>query len=299
MAQAETSLNVPLMWTFIASAACFLVALAVLASSNGPGIALVGAVFGCLAMAVGVAYSLRRSDSTLARVNVGAALVAAAAFLSLRVVAMPLWIAAGVVSLVTVFSICLLALLIWLPQTTVDRPKFAGRGLAAVAVISIAASLWKAIGPVPRLTRASSRTQVSSSKPVATWANFTTGSKLPSTTLSDGLRITDVETGTGIVAQRGDILVVRYILWLDNGRQVDSSDAEGGSFKFTLGTEMVIQGWDEGVPGMRVGGLRRLVIPPALAYGAAGATDPTGAYVIPPNATLVFIVRLDSVTSRS
>jgi FKBP-type peptidyl-prolyl cis-trans isomerase len=62
---------------------------------------------------------------------------------------------------------------------------------------------------------------------------------------------------------------------------------------------MVIQGWDEGIPGMKVGGIRRLVIPPALAYGATGTAYPSGAYVVPPNTTLVFIVELLSDTPRT
>jgi FKBP-type peptidyl-prolyl cis-trans isomerase len=131
-----------------------------------------------------------------------------------------------------------------------------------------------------------------SKKLLATWASFGTGSNLPPTTLSDGLQIIDVQVGTGTLAGAGDALRVRYIMWLSNGKQADSSDAEGGPFQFTLGAGAVIKGWEEGVPGMRVGGTRRLVIPPPLAYGASGATDTSGAYVVPPNTTLVFIIQL-------
>lgn len=133
-----------------------------------------------------------------------------------------------------------------------------------------------------------------SKKPTATWASFATGANLTPTILSDGLQITDVQTGTGRIVRIGDVLSVRYIMWLGNRQQADSSDAEGGPFQFTLGTGMVIKGWDEGVPGMRVGGIRRLVIPPPLAYGAPGVSDASGAYVVPPNTTLVFIIELIS-----
>jgi len=114
--------------------------------------------------------------------------------------------------------------------------------------------------------------------------------------MADGLQITDVTTGSGTVARSGDVLTVRYIMWLSDGKQVDSSDAAGESFTFTLGTGMVIQGWDEGLLGMAAGGTRRLVIPPPLAYGDRGATTASGVYVVPPNTTLVFYIRLLSDT---
>ena len=106
--------------------------------------------------------------------------------------------------------------------------------------------------------------------------------------------ITDVVIGDGALADTGGQVTVNYTGWLydanapDNkGQQFDS--AQGA--RFTLGVGMVIAGWDQGFTGMRVGGLRRLVIPPEMAYGSAGAGD--GA--IPPNATLVFDIQLVSV----
>lgn len=108
--------------------------------------------------------------------------------------------------------------------------------------------------------------------------------------------ITDVEPGLGTAAKPGDVLTVRYIMWLSDGRQVDSTDAAGRAFTFTLGKGDVIQGWDEGVPGMATGGTRRLVIPPALAYGEGGTVDEAGTYVVPPNTTLVFVIQLMSIT---
>ena len=97
----------------------------------------------------------------------------------------------------------------------------------------------------------------------------------------------DLEVGGGATAQVGNEVVVHYTGWLPNGDEFDSSRGPGGPFSFTLGAGSVIDGWDEGVQGMQVGGRRTLVIPPALGYGPRGAGG-----VIPPNATLVFEVEL-------
>ena len=94
--------------------------------------------------------------------------------------------------------------------------------------------------------------------------------------------------GTGATAVSGHTVYVEYTGWLQDGKQFDSSRQPGRTpFGFTLGRGEVIKGWDEGVAGMRVGGKRRLVIPPELAYGASGQ-PPT----IPANATLTFDVEV-------
>jgi FKBP-type peptidyl-prolyl cis-trans isomerase len=103
-----------------------------------------------------------------------------------------------------------------------------------------------------------------------------------------GLEWTDLEPGTGAEAQSGHVVRVHYTGWLLDGPRFDSShDRPGNGFSFTLGQSQVISGWEEGVAGMKVGGKRRLVIPPDLGYGARGSGG-----VIPPNATLVFDVQL-------
>jgi FKBP-type peptidyl-prolyl cis-trans isomerase len=106
------------------------------------------------------------------------------------------------------------------------------------------------------------------------------------TTSPTGLKFHDFVAGTGDEASFGLIATVHYTGWLTNGSKFDSSLDRNDPFAFRVGVGGVIRGWDEGVAGMRVGGKRQLVIPPALAYGASG----TGS--IPPNSTLVFEIEL-------
>jgi FKBP-type peptidyl-prolyl cis-trans isomerase FkpA len=102
-----------------------------------------------------------------------------------------------------------------------------------------------------------------------------------------GLRVQEVAPGQGEEAKPGRTVSVHYTGWLPNGEKFDSSRDRDQPFGFTLGAGEVIAGWDEGVAGMKVGGRRKLVIPPDLAYGTAGAPPD-----IPPGATLVFDVEL-------
>jgi FKBP-type peptidyl-prolyl cis-trans isomerase len=97
----------------------------------------------------------------------------------------------------------------------------------------------------------------------------------------------DLRVGSGAVAKAGDNVRVHYVGKLTDGTTFDSSRDRGQPFDFALGAGQVIPGWDEGVVGMRVGGLRKLTVPPALGYGAQGAGDK-----IPPNATLIFTIEL-------
>ena len=107
-------------------------------------------------------------------------------------------------------------------------------------------------------------------------------------TTDSGLRYEDQETGAGAEAPGpGQTVFVHYTGYLEDGTKFDSSLDRGEPLSFPLGVGYVIAGWDQGLVGMRVGGRRRLVIPPELGYGARGAGG-----VIPPNATLIFEVEL-------
>jgi len=109
------------------------------------------------------------------------------------------------------------------------------------------------------------------------------------TTTPSGLLIQDLQVGTGTEAMAGDSVTVEYVGQLTDGTVFDSTQSHGQPFTFTLGAGQVIAGWDEGVAGMKVGGERALSIPPSLGYGAQQVGP------IPPNSTLIFEIKLDSV----
>lgn len=113
------------------------------------------------------------------------------------------------------------------------------------------------------------------------------GTETITMTTESGLEIEDLVVGTGQEPQAGSTVSVHYTGWLVDGTKFDSSLDRGTPFDFVLGKGQVIRGWDEGVASMKVGGKRKLTIPPEMAYGERGAGS-----VIPPGATLVFEVEL-------
>ncbi len=113
---------------------------------------------------------------------------------------------------------------------------------------------------------------------------------MSTTTTASGLVYEELVVGNGAEASHGQQVTVHYTGWLTDGTKFDSSKDRDDPFAFGLGQGQVIKGWDEGVTGMKVGGKRKLTIPPQLGYGARGAGR-----VIPPDATLVFEVELLAV----
>lgn len=110
-------------------------------------------------------------------------------------------------------------------------------------------------------------------------------------TTASGLIYEDITEGSGPAAAAGQAVSVHYTGWLTNGTKFDSSKDRNQPFRFPLGAGHVIKGWDEGVQGMKAGGVRKLTIPPQLGYGSRGAGG-----VIPPDATLVFEVELLAIS---
>jgi peptidylprolyl isomerase len=113
------------------------------------------------------------------------------------------------------------------------------------------------------------------------------------TTTASGLQYADVEAGTGQAAKAGDTVSMLYTGYLTDGTIFDSNVASGQPFDFTIGQGQVIQGWDEGIVGMKQGGKRRLILPSALGYGSQGAGG-----VIPPDAELIFDVELKGILTK-
>ncbi len=124
-----------------------------------------------------------------------------------------------------------------------------------------------------------------------TLAASPTPAPTPSASASKEPPVSDLVVGTGKEAKDGSKVKVHYTLWLESGKRVESSHDKGKPKSFIVGGGQVIKGWDSGVPGMKVGGKRRLVIPSVLGYGEKGALPS-----IPPNATLIFEIELIEVS---
>jgi cytoskeletal protein RodZ len=181
--------------------------------------------------------------------------------------------------LVAVVVIALAGLSFWQYQRFVAQQASAGSAKKTTAHVG------------PNCSTATSSVPIYDSTPTAGPASPPTVAGSPANN-SDGLQCLDIKVGTGAVAQSGSTVSVEYTGWLaSTGKKFDSSYDRGAQpFSVTpLGQASVIQGWNEGLAGMKAGGIRRLIIPGSLAYGAQGNQG------IPPNATLIFDVTVLSV----
>ncbi len=113
--------------------------------------------------------------------------------------------------------------------------------------------------------------------------------------LIPGLKVADVVIGQGDPITRGEMAAVHYVGRLSDGTQFDNSVSHGSPIAFEYGSGQLIVGFERGIEGMRVGGVRRIIIDPELGYGVAGVTLPDGTVVIPPNAELTFDILLVGV----
>jgi len=164
-------------------------------------------------------------------------------------------------------------------EPTVAEPTVAAPEAAEPTAAEPAATEPVSAAPAPQVTAA---------------PPFEVPEDLAATTTDSGLQYIEVEAGDGPAPQVGEVVSVNYQGTLEDGTKFDSSYDRGEPFRFPLGQGMVIPGWDEGIALMNVGGKARLIIPPDLGYGEAGAGD-----VIPPNSTLIFDVELLDVQPGS
>lgn len=177
-------------------------------------------------------------------------------------------------------------------------PSVAARLALAAALSTAAAVAFPADGEAPGAAAEGAAQDAASAADEAGPAV----APLPVAEAGPQLRTEELREGVGTVARSGMVLVVHYTGWLYaaeapgyRGRKFDSSRERGQPFTFLLGEGRVIRGWEVGIVGMQVGGLRRLVIPPAMAYGDRDV----GGGLIPPNSTLVFDVELLGVESMN
>jgi peptidylprolyl isomerase len=156
-----------------------------------------------------------------------------------------------------------------------------------LAGIFVLASASLAVKAAPAVTNAPA-----ASAPAPANVETDKDSGKPIVTTPSGLKYVDLVVGKGDGAKTGDHLLVNYVGKLLDGTKFDSSYDRGQPYPIELGVSQVIQGWTEGLAGMKVGGKRKLIIPPQLGYGLTGYPD-----VIPPNATLIFEIEMISINN--
>jgi len=169
-------------------------------------------------------------------------------------------------------------------KTSTTLYRFAATYALVLALVAFAMSCSQSEAPKQDDSAAQPAAATATPQPAAAAA-----APQPGATVTE-LKMEDTKVGTGDEAATGKSVTVHYTGWLTDGTKFDSSKDHGQPFTFQLGAGQVIKGWDQGVVGMKVGGVRKLTIPSSLAYGDRGAGG-----VIPPGATLVFEVELLAV----
>jgi FKBP-type peptidyl-prolyl cis-trans isomerase len=169
-----------------------------------------------------------------------------------------------------------------------------GLGMVAAIILFFGGSILNAFKGATNQAK-TAQTETASNQPSMTGTSTASSATSTKNTMQNisktqGLEIYDEVVGTGAEAKAGQNIQAHYVGTLVNGTKFDSSVDRGQPFEFTLGVGQVIQGWDVGIQGMKVGGKRKLVISPELGYGSRGAGN-----LIPPNATLIFEVQLVAV----
>jgi peptidylprolyl isomerase len=169
-------------------------------------------------------------------------------------------------------------------------PFFVAAAMAAVPLVTVAAPPPNTPAPAPAATNAPA-----TNAPPAAPVEIDKETGKPVVTTPSGLKYVDIVEGTGPLVKQGDHVAVKYVGKLLDGTTFDASANHpemGPTFNYTQGVTSLIPGWTEGTSTMKVGGKRKLIIPPQLGYGLQGAGD-----AIPPNATLIFEIELVSINN--
>ena len=176
-----------------------------------------------------------------------------------------------------------------LPTLSYRRVSFAGM---LVVVLSFGAMIPILSSPAPTNAPASTNAPALAPAPAGANVEKDKDTGKPIVTTPSGLKYVDLVAGTGAAVKTGDHVSVNYVGKLLDGTKFDASADHGGTFDYVQGVTSLIAGWTEGTSTMKVGGKRKLIIPPQLGYGMQGAGD-----AVPPNATLIFEIELVSINN--